>query len=136
MNNKKLNELFLKYILKNKKIYIDSVDDYLIITDSYCIYKIKSDEFFLDKSRFKEINIKHFLEHEMNLEYQDSGIIKDKKYIIFKAPTGEEKTINKDLLNPFDLKNCIFKSTSEERELLYIYKNDELVGAVLPVIKY
>ena len=136
MNNKKLNELFLKHLLKNNKIYTDSVDDYLIITDSYCIYKIKSDEFFLDKSRFKEINIKHFLEHEMNLEYQDSGIIKDKKYMIFKAQTGEEKTINKDLLVPFDLKNCTFKSTSEERELLYIYKNDELVGAVLPVIKY
>lgn len=136
MNNKKLNELFLKHILKEKIVFIDSVDDYLIITDSYCIYKIKSDDFYLDKSIFKEVKLNHFLENEMNLEYQDSGIIKDKKYMIFKAPSGEEKTINKDLLIPFDLKNCTFKSTSEERELLYIYKNDELVGAVLPVINY
>lgn len=136
MNNKKLNELFLKHILKNNKIYIDSVDDYLIITDSYCIYKIKSDEFYLDKSRFKEIDIKRFLEHEMNLEYKDSGIIKDKKYMIFTSTTGEEKTINKELLTPFDLKNCTFKSTSDIKELLYIYKNDELLGAALPVIKY
>lgn len=135
MNNKKLNKLFLEHILKNDRIYIDSVDNYLIITDSYCIYKIKSDEFYLDKSRFKEVKLNHFLEHEMNLEYQDSGIIKDKKYIIFKTPTGEDKTINKDLLTPFDLKNCTFKSTSDVKELLYIYKNDELVGAVLPVIK-
>ena len=98
MNNKKLNELFLKHLLKEKRVYIDSVDDKYIITDSYCIYLIKQDDLFLNTSKFKEINIKHFLEHEMNLEYQDSGIIKDKKYIIFKAPTGEEKTINKDLL--------------------------------------
>lgn len=136
MNTKKLNELFLKYIIKDKRVYIDSVDDYLIITDSYCVYKIKATEFYLDKSRFKEVDLKKFLDKNMNIEFQDSGIIKDKKYMIFKAPTGEEKTINKDLLTPFDLKNCIFKSTSEERELLYIYKDDELIGAVLPVITY
>lgn len=136
MNYKKLNELFLKHLLKDKRVFIDSVDDYLIITDSYCIYKIKKGEFYLDKSRFKEVKLNSFLDHEMNLEYQDSGIIKDKKYMIFKASSGEEKTINKQFLTPFDLKNCTFKSTTEERELLYIYKNNELVGAVLPVIEY
>lgn len=72
----------------------------------------------------------------MNLEYYDSGLIKDSKYMIFKAESGEEKTINKDLLTPFDFKNCTFKSTSDVKELLYIYKNDELVGAVLPVVTY
>ena len=41
MNNKKLNQLFLKYQLGNKKTYIDSVDDKYIITDSYCVYFFK-----------------------------------------------------------------------------------------------
>ena len=124
MNYKKLNKLFLDYMLKEKRLYIDSFDDYLIITDSYCVYKIKATDFYLDKSRFKEVDLKKFLDKNMNIEFQDSGIIKDKKYMIFKAPSGEEKTINKDLLTPFDLKNCTFKSTSYDRELLYIYKDD------------
>lgn len=136
MNNKKLNQLFLKYLLGEKRTYIDSVDDKYIITDSYCIYLIKKDDLLLDPSKFKEVNIKHFLETEPELEFRDSGIIKDKKYMIFKSESGEEKTINKDLLTPFDLNKCTFKSKPEERELLYIYSFGELVGAVLPVITY
>ena len=136
MNNKKLNKLFLEHILKNDRIYIDSVDDYSIITDSYCIYKIKNDKFYLDKSNFKEVELKKFLDKEMDIEFHDSGIIRDKKYIILESESGESRAVNKDLLIPFDIKNCTFKSTSDVKELLYIYQNDELVGAVLPVVTY
>lgn len=136
MNNKKLNQLFLKYQLGKKRTYIDSVDDKYIITDSYCIYLINKDDLFLNPSKFKEVNIKHFLEKTPELEFKDSGIVKDKKYMIFKSESGEEKTINKELLTPFDLNKCTFKSSEDKREMLYIYSFGELVGAVLPIITY
>lgn len=136
MDTKKLNTLFLKYQLGNKKTYIDSVDDKYIITDSYCVYIINKDNLFLNTSKFKEVNIKNLLEKTPEVEYKDSGIVKDKKYMIFKSESGTELTINKDLLTPFDLNKCEFKASESNKEPLYIYSLGELVGICLPIVTY
>lgn len=140
MNNKKLNTMFLNYMFKTKKLYMEESENQFIITDSYAIYFIDKKYFYLNKEVFKECELKKRfidgIEENYNLEFKDSGIIKDKKFIVFKSDDGIEKLINKDLVACINLDKCKFISGTEKQDLLLIYENENLIAAVLPVVVY
>lgn len=134
MKVRKINEEFLKIYYKKGKIYYEKYEDYILLSDSYRIYKIKNDECILDLIKFKEINLHNFLDRQDYILGNITDNIIDGKIKLRKITTEDfDVYINDNYLKLFD--NPIVKVRADNEPIL-VYENDEIVGLILPIKSY
>ena len=136
MKVRKINEEFLKIYYRKKKIYYEKYGVYILLSDSYRIYKIKNDDCILDLTKFKKINLLDFLDRQ-DQDYIVGNItdnIIDGKIKLRKITTEDfDVYINDNYLKLFD--NPIVKVRADNEPIL-VYENDEIVGLILPIENY
>ena len=136
----KLNkELLNIYYRKDSKLYAQLVHDYVYVTDSYRVWKLKYDDFMLDMNKLKTTDLAHFFNEDGYVPgYKTNQLVETNDGIIGVYIKSEESDfevlINKTYLNKFN-DNCTFKVKGEHEPVL-VYEYDELVGLVLPMRKY
>lgn len=131
MKVRKINEEFLKIYYKKEKIYYEKYEDYVLLSDSYRIYKIKNDDCILDLTKFKEIKLSKFLDDYDYVLGNITDNIIDIKIKLRKIATEDfDLYVNDNYLKLFD--NPIVKVKSDDSPVL-VYENDEIVGLILPV---
>lgn len=134
MKIKEINKKFIDLYFKGKNIACQKEDDYIYITDSYIVYKLKED-FLLNVNLFKQVNLLKFLNET---DYKDSIIsdtlfIEDKRKLRLIYNNDYKIKINNDFLKYFN--NPILKIKNETSPVL-VYENDLLVGLICPIKEY
>lgn len=136
MKVRKINEEFLKIYYRKKKIYYEKYGVYILLSDSYRIYKIKNDDCILDLTKFKKINLLDFLDRQ-DQDYIVGNItdnIIDGKIKLRKITTEDfDVYIDDNYLKLFD--NPTVKVRANKESIL-VYENDEIVGLILPIENY
>lgn len=134
MKVRKINEEFLKIYYRKEKIYYEKYEDYILLSDSYRIYKIKNDDCILDLTKFKEISLHKFLDRQDYIVGNITDNIIDGKIKLRKITTEDfDVYINDNYLKLFD--NPIVKVRADNEPIL-VYENDEIVGLILPIKIY
>lgn len=135
MKIKEINKKFMNLYFKEKNIVYQKEDNYIYITDSYTLYKLKEEDFILNINLFKQVNLLKFLNET---GYKDSIIsdelfIKDKIKLRLIYNNEYKIKINNDYLKCFD--NPTLKIKNETSPVL-VYENELLVGLICPTIEY
>lgn len=139
MKVKKLNkELLNLYYQTDKKIYAQIVHDYVYVTDSFRIWKLKYDDFMLDMNKLKTIDLAHFFNEDGYIPaYKENRLVEYEDRTIGVYLTSEESDfevlINKKYLDMFENYTLKIKG---EREPVLVYENNELVGLIVPMKQY
>ena len=135
MKIKEINKKFMDLYFKGKNIVYQKEDNYIYITDSYIMYKLKEEDFILNINLFKQLDLLNFLNET---DYKDSIIsdelfIKDKNKLRLIYNNDYKIKINNDYLKYFD--NPTLKIKNETSPVL-VYENDLLAGLICPIKEY
>jgi len=139
MKIQKLNkELLNLYYKKDKRIYAQLVHDYVYVSDSYRVWKLKYDDFMLDMNKLKTTDLAHFFNEDGYIPgFKTDRLVEMKNGIVGVYIKSEESdfevSINSKYLDTFE--NYTLKIKGEYEPVL-VYEHDELVGLLMPLRKF
>lgn len=137
MEIKNINKEFMNLYFKKKLVAYDQIDNKILLTDSYRLYILKDDDFILDKSKLRKVDLSKFINDEgYILGYVTNDLKFINKDIIRVIKSSDDSiviNVNDNYLKYFDRFEIKVKS---DHDPVYIYENDEMVGLVLPIKEY
>lgn len=139
MNLKKINnEVVRLYHSKSETVIVQRVDDKVYVTDKYVAFILNDSDFIFDTNKFKTADIKSIVENDLRLPLEDVHIdkivLEDKKQYAILKNENIEAMINNKYLSYFN-DNCVLKVIDEKHPVI-VYENDEVVGIILPIVRY
>ena len=131
---KDINNYFLKRLIKEEDIIYYEKENNIYLSDKYFIVIIPRNEFVLDKSRMKEINLEQFFQ-KLDLDnYRDiSNWCQKEKLIYLYDKENYKVIINKDYMKLF-IKNQL--KIDKDNTPVLCYNEDKIVGIILPIKEY
>jgi hypothetical protein len=131
---KDINNYFFKRLIKGEDIIYYEKENNIYLSDKYFIAIIPRNEFVLDKSRMKEINLEQFFQ-KLDLDnYRDISERLQKENLIYLYDKENYKVIiNKDY-NKLFIKNQL--KIDKDNTPVLCYNEDKIVGLILPIKEY
>ena len=135
LNKELLNLYYKKDKLGHPTVYAQLVHDYVYVSDTYRVWKLKYNDFMLDINKLKTIDLAHLFNEDGYIPgYKTNRLIERKDGITGIYLTSEEEDfevlINKKYLDIFENYTLKIKG---EFNLVLVYENDELVGLLMPM---
>lgn len=131
---KDINNYFFKRLIKGEDIIYYEKENNIYLSDKYFIAIIPINEFVLDKSRMKEINLEQFFQKLDLYNYRDiSNWLQKEKLIYLYDKENYKVIINKDYMKLF-IKNQL--KIDKDNTPVLCYDEDKIVGLILPIKEY
>jgi hypothetical protein len=133
---KGINDYFYKRIIKEEEIIYYEKDGEIYLTDKYFIAIIPENEFVLDKSRMKEVNLDQFFKKLDLDKYRDVLDWVSKENLIYLYDNENNKVIiNKKYMILFS-NNRLKINVEKVNDPVLCYDEDKIVGLILPIKEY
>lgn len=131
---KGINDYFYKRLIKEEDVIYYEKESNIYLTDKYFIAIIPGNEFVLDKSKMKEVNLEAFIQKLDLYKYRDiSGWLQKENLIYLYDSENYKVTIDKKYFNLF-LMNRL-KIVKYNAPVL-CYDEEKIVGLILPIKEY
>lgn len=129
---KDINNYFFKRLIKEEDIIYYEKENNIYLSDRFFIAIIPINEFVLDKSRMKEINLEQFFQ-KLDLDnYRDiSGWLQKENLIYLYDKENYKVIIDKDYMKLF-IKNQL--KIDKDNTGVLCYDEDKIVGLILPIV--
>lgn len=132
---KDINNYFFKRLIKEEDVIYYEKDNNIYLSDKYFIAIIPINEFVLDKSRMKEINLEQFFQKLDLYNYRDISNWDQKEKLIYLYDKENYKIINIDYMKLFSM-NRLMIDINKDISPVLCYDEDKIVGLILPIKEY
>lgn len=131
---KGINDYFYKRIIKEEEVIYYEKESDIYLTDKYFIAIIPRNEFVLDKTKMKEVNLTIFFEKLDLYNYKDVSDCLSKENLIYLYDNENNKVIiNKKYMKLFITNRLEIK---KDNAPVLCYDEEKIVGLILPIKEY
>ena len=129
---KGINNYFFKRLIKGENVFYYEKENNIYLSDRYFIAIIPINEFVLDISKMKEVNLETFVKKIDLYNYRDISNWDQKEKLIYLYDKENYKIINIDYMKLFSM-NRLMIDINKDISPVLCYDEDKIVGLILPI---